>query len=82
MGLSALEIIVDSLIINKGVKSSSSEKGQSFDFKANVLSSSNLLSLYLRLKDIYNSSYSGLSKEYEDIFNYKILADKKNLKAI
>ena len=44
---------------------------------------SNRLALYLRLKDIYLSAgYSGQSKEYEEIFAYRILTDKKNLKMI
>lgn len=36
----------------------------------------------MRLKDIYNHSYTGMSKEYEDIFNYKLLSEKKNLVVI
>ena len=82
-GLQALEIIVDALIVNKGSKGEKEpEKSGSFDFRANILNESNRLSLYLRMKEVYHSSYSGLSKEYEEIFAYKVLADKKNLKLI
>ena len=82
-GLQALEIIVDALIVNKGSKGEKEpEKSGSFDFRANILNDSNRLSLYLRMKEVYHSSYSGLSKEYEEIFAYKVLADKKNLKLI
>ena len=62
--------------------SGKSEGTSSFDFKQTILSESNRLSLYLRLKEIYFESYSGMSKEYEEIFNYKVLSDRKNLKAI
>jgi hypothetical protein len=47
-----------------------------------VLKDSNRLALFLRLKEVYYQSYAGLSKEYEDIFAYKILADKKNMRPI
>jgi hypothetical protein len=78
IGLSALEIIVEQLII----KRKDAQSG-SFDFRANILHESNRLALYLRLKEIYQGAgYAGQSKEYEDIFAYKLLTDKKNLKLI
>jgi len=50
------------------------------DFKQNILSESNRLSLYLTLKKAYRQGgYSGMSKEYEDLFAYNLLNDKKNL---
>lgn len=80
IGLSALEIIVEQLIIKR--KEGDKQSG-SFDFRANILHESNRLALYLRLKEIYQGSgYSGQSKEYEEIFAYKLLTDKKNLKLI
>ena len=66
---------MDSLIFNR-------EEQKSADFRANILSDSNKLSLYLRLKEVYNQNFSGLSKEYEEVFSYKILSDKKNIKLI
>ena len=53
-----------------------------FDFKSAVLSDSHKLSLYLRLKEVYVEFLSGMSKEYEDIFAYKVLAERRNLKMI
>lgn len=73
-GLQALEIVVDTLIFSK--------PGEATDFKASILSDSNRLALYLRLKGIYKEHYAGLSKEYEEVFDYKVLADKKSLRAI
>lgn len=70
---------MEQLIIKKG---KGEEEAKSFDFKANILSESNRLSLFLRLKEVYYSNYSGMSKEYEEIFGYKVLADKKNIKLI
>jgi hypothetical protein len=63
VGLAALEIIVEALIINRGKKGEGEASG-SFDFKANILSDSNRLALFLRLKEVYLESYSGQSKEY------------------
>lgn len=81
VGLSALEIIVDSLIVNKKPSGKEGAQQQS-DFKSIILNDSNYLSLFLRLKDIYQTSYSGLSKEYEEIFAYRVLADRKNMKPL
>lgn len=75
VGLSALEIIVETLITGRSEGS--------VDFKSNILSSSNKLSLYLRLKEVYHAYYSGQSKEFEEVFAYKVLSsDKQNLKLI
>lgn len=46
------------------------------------MADSNRLALFLRLKEVYRSGYSGLSKEYESLFNYNLLSDKKNLKLL
>ena len=81
MGLLALEIIVEQLIIKKSGEKDKKE-GSAFDFRANILSESNRLSLFLGLKEIYIQDYSGLSKEYEEIFSYKVLSDRKNLKLL
>lgn len=78
-GLQALEIVVDALIFSKPGEA---PPGEATDFKASILSDSNRLALYLRLKGIYNEHYAGLSKEYEEVFAYKVLADKKSLRAI
>ncbi len=43
---------------------------------------SNRLALFLRLKESYRTGYAGLSKEYENLFNYNLLSDKKNLKLL
>lgn len=82
VGLSALEIIVDSLIVNKKNEKSKEGAAQQSDFKYIILNDSNHLALFLRLKEIYHESYSGLSKEYEEIFAYKVLADRKNIKSL
>lgn len=36
----------------------------------------------MTLKEVYYASYDGMSKEYEEVFKYKILSEKKNLKLI
>ena len=73
--MQALEIIVDQLIIKGGASS--------VDFKQNILGDSNRLSLYLTLKKAYRSGgYSGMSKEYEELFAYNLLTDKKNLASL
>lgn len=69
--------MVDALIFNK-----TSEGAAPADFKTSILSDSNRLALYLRLKGVYNEHYAGLSKEYEEVFAYKVLADKRSLRAI
>lgn len=49
-----------------------------------VLTEANKLSLFLRLKGVYLKAVDeGMSKgEYYDVFAYKILSDKRNLKSI
>ncbi len=49
-----------------------------------VLGESNKLSLFLRLKEAYLKAVEdGMSKgEYYDVFTYKILSDKRNIKQI
>lgn len=49
-----------------------------------VLGESHKLSLFLRLKEAYMKAVDdGMSKgEYYDVFCYKILSDKRNLKSI
>jgi hypothetical protein len=69
--------VVEQLIINKNGQSGS------VDFKQTVLGDSNRLSLYLTLKKVYRQGgYSGMSKEYEELFTYSLLNDKKNLQAL
>ena len=71
VGLQALEIIMEQLVVGKG---------EIVDFKKKILSESNRLSLYLTLKKAYRQGgYSGMSKEYEDLFTYNLLTDKHNL---
>lgn len=50
------------------------------DFKESILVDSNRLALFLMLKSNYYENYEGMSKEYSDVFKYKILSEKKNLK--
>ena len=53
------------------------------DFKSVILSDSNKLSLFLRLKSAYLDLLGpGLSQEYDSVFAYKLLSEKKNLKQI
>lgn len=47
-----------------------------------VLNDAHKLYLFLSIKDHYLSICEGMSKEYDDIFAYKILADKKNYESI
>lgn len=77
MALNALEILMEQAIVQK----SETNQGE-FDFKTKLLTESNRLSLFLRLKEFYLQNFAGQSKEYESLFSYKILADKKNLKLI
>lgn len=73
VGLSALEIIMEQLVV---------KKNENFNFQKQILKDSNKLSLYLTLKDAYISLYDNMSPEYEGIFKYKVLTDKKNLEMI
>jgi hypothetical protein len=70
---------MDSLIVKKR-----EESKEDFDFRGNLLSDANKLALFLRVKEVYTKGISeGMPKgEYSEIFNYKILADKKNLKSL
>eukprot|EP00347_Sterkiella_histriomuscorum_P004007 403362109 len=79
--LSTIEIIMEQLVIKKSEEGA--QKG-GVDFKSTVLSDSNKLGLFLRLKEAYQAGQAdGMSKgEYSEVFNYKILADKKNLKQV
>jgi hypothetical protein len=47
-----------------------------------VLNDAHKLYLFLSVKENYLSMCEGMSKEYDDIFAYKILADKKNYDSI
>ena len=73
-GINAIEIILEQLIWKK-------DEGD-VDFKGRILGDSNLLALYLRIRESYRNDYNGMSKEYENLMNYKLLSDKKNLKLI
>lgn len=72
---------MEQLVIKKNEEGG--QKG-GVDFKTTVLSDSNKLGLFLRLKEAYTAGQSeGMGKgEYSEVFNYKILADKKNLKQV
>ena len=56
--------------------------GHNIDFKEKILSDTNKLTLFLILKSIYLDKYQGVSHEYSELFKYKILQDKKNLKSL
>ena len=67
------------IVIKEGGKTHSSSN---FDFKERILSDTSKLTLFLILKEEYSKNYQGVSQEYSDIFNYKIISDKKNLKLL
>ncbi|CDW85691.1 dna polymerase v-like [Stylonychia lemnae] len=78
--LQTIEILMEQLIVRK-----SDEKAKGgVDIKSTILTDSNKVSLFLRIKEAYLQGISNgmAAGEYADVFNYKILTEKKNLKTI
>lgn len=73
---------MEQLIMIKGEGQEGAAKKDSLDFKSQILADSNKLALFLTLKNAYYQYYDGMQTEYEAVFSYKILSEKKNLKTI